>query len=217
MTNQFNTPLIRINSLSEATGCDIYGKAEYLNQGGSVKDRPALYMINYAEREGLISPDGYIVEATAGNTGFGLLHFANQRGYKCLFCCPESVSSEKIDSLKSLGAEIFMCPCVSIDHPDHYQNAARKKAIELNGYFTNQFYNPINHVAHYETTGPEIWEQTNGKVNAVISASGTGGTIAGCSLYLKEKNSNIKCYLIVIQGQKTKLDIQDKKLKEKKS
>jgi cysteine synthase A len=206
----FNTPLIRINSLSNATGCEILAKVEYENKGGSVKDRPALYMISAGEKSGLLLPGGWIVEGTAGNTGFGLLHFAKEKGYKCLFCCPESVSVEKIDALKSLGAEIVMCPCVSVDHDDHFQNVAKRKAVELNGYYTNQFYNEYNHVAHYETTGPEIWTQTNGKVNALITSAGTGGTIAGCSTYLKEQNPDIKCYLIDVQGQSVILDRDEK-------
>jgi len=194
------TPLILLSSLSHATSCLILGKAEFMNPGGSVKDRAALYMINAAEREGAIKKGGWLVEATAGNTGIGLVHIANQRGYKCLFTCSASTSEEKIRLLQTLGAEIVRCPAVPPSHPDHFQNQAKRLAQERGGFFVNQFYNLSNMEAHYNTTGPEIWRDTAGQVGGIALAAGTGGTIAGTSRYIKEKNNAVCVALMDIPG-----------------
>ncbi|MGA1264734.1 MAG: cysteine synthase A [Prochlorothrix sp.] len=189
-----NTPLIRLRSFSEATGCEILGKAEFLNPGGSVKDRAALFIIEEAERQGLLKPGGTIVEGTAGNTGIGLAHICNAKGYKCLIVIPDTQSQEKIDLLRTLGAEVRTVPAVPYRDPNNYVKLSGRLAAELdNAIWANQFDNLANRLAHYETTGPEIWEQTNGKIDAWTAATGTGGTYAGVSLFLKEKNPDIRC------------------------
>ncbi len=189
-----NTPLIRLKSFSEETGCNILGKAEFLNPGGSVKDRAALYIIKDAEEKGLLKPGGTVVEGTAGNTGIGLAHICNAKGYKCLIIIPETQSQEKIDLLRTLGAEVRTVPAVPYKDPNNYVKLSGRLAAELdNAIWANQFDNLANRQAHYETTGPEIWEQTDGKVDAWVSATGTGGTYAGGALFFKEKNPNIKC------------------------
>ncbi|MGL5083339.1 MAG: cysteine synthase A [Microcoleaceae cyanobacterium] len=191
-----NTPLIRLNSFSEATGCEILGKAEFLNPGGSVKDRAALYMIQDAEAKGLLKPGGTVVEGTAGNTGIGLAHICNAKGYKCLIIIPETQSQEKIELLRTLGAEVRTVPAVPYRDPNNYVKLSGRVAAELeNAIWANQFDNLANRLAHYETTGPEIWEQTNGTVDAWVAATGTGGTFAGVALFLKEKNPQIKTVL----------------------
>ncbi|EAW36747.1 cysteine synthase A [Lyngbya sp. PCC 8106] len=191
-----NTPLIRLNSFSEETGCEILGKAEFLNPGGSVKDRAAFYIIKDAEEKGLLKPGGTVVEGTAGNTGIGLAHICNAKGYKCLIIIPETQSQEKIDLLRTLGAEVRTVPAVPYRDPNNYVKLSGRTASEMeNAIWANQFDNLANRIAHYETTGPEIWEQTDGKVDAWVAATGTGGTFAGVSLYLKEKNPNIKTVL----------------------
>ncbi len=191
-----NTPLIRLNSFSEETGCEILGKAEFLNPGGSVKDRAAFYIIKDAEEKGLLKPGGTVVEGTAGNTGIGLAHICNAKGYKCLIIIPETQSQEKIDLLRTLGAEVRTVPAVPYRDPNNYVKLSGRVASEMeNAIWANQFDNLANRIAHYETTGPEIWEQTDGKVDAWVAATGTGGTFAGVSLYLKEKNPNIKTVL----------------------
>ena len=189
-----NTPLIRLNSFSDETGCEILGKAEFLNPGGSVKDRAALYIIEDAERKGLLKPGGTVVEGTAGNTGIGLAHICNAKGYKCLIIIPETQSQEKIDTLRTLGAEVRTVPAVPYKNPENYVKVSGRLAEEMdNAIWANQFDNLANRLAHYETTGPEIWQQTNGKVDVWVAATGTGGTYAGVALYLKEKNPEIKC------------------------
>ncbi|MDJ0659402.1 MAG: cysteine synthase A [Crocosphaera sp.] len=189
-----NTPLIRLKSFSEETGCNILGKAEFLNPGGSVKDRAALYIIEDAEKKGLLEPGGTVVEGTAGNTGIGLAHICNAKGYKCLIIIPETQSQEKIDLLRTLGAEVRTVPAVPYKDPNNYVKVSGRVAEELdNAIWANQFDNLANRQAHYETTGPEIWQQTEGKVDAWVSATGTGGTYAGGALFFKEKNPNIKC------------------------
>ncbi|MEA5509122.1 cysteine synthase A [Crocosphaera sp. UHCC 0190] len=189
-----NTPLIRLNSFSEETGCEILGKAEFLNPGGSVKDRAALYIIQDAEKKGLLKPGGTVVEGTAGNTGIGLAHICNAKGYKCLIIIPDTQSQEKIDLLRTLGAEVRTVPAVPYKDPNNYVKVSGRVAQELdNAIWANQFDNLANRLAHYETTGPEIWQQTDGKVDAWVSATGTGGTYAGGALFFKEKNSEIKC------------------------
>ena len=188
-----NTPLIRLNSFSDQTGCEILGKAEFLNPGGSVKDRAALYIIKDAEEKGLLKPGGTVVEGTAGNTGIGLAHICNAKGYKCLIVIPDTQSQEKMDALRTLGAEVRPVPAVPYKDPNNYVKLSGRLAAEMdNAIWANQFDNLANRQAHYETTGPEIWAQTDGKIDAWVTATGTGGTFAGVSLYLKEKNPNIK-------------------------
>ncbi|MDH6061311.1 cysteine synthase A [Chrysosporum bergii ANA360D] len=189
-----NTPLIRLNSFSEETGCEILGKAEFLNPGGSVKDRAALYIIEDAEKKGLLKPGGTVVEGTAGNTGIGLAHICNAKGYKCLIIIPNTQSQEKIDALTTLGAEVRPVPAVPYKDPNNYVKLSGRIAAELdNAIWANQFDNIANRLAHYETTGPEIWTQTNGRVDAWTAATGTGGTFAGVSMYLKSQNPGVKC------------------------
>ena len=189
-----NTPLIRLNSFSEETGCEILGKAEFLNPGGSVKDRAALYIIEDAEKKGLLRPGGTVVEGTAGNTGIGLAHICNAKGYKCLIIIPNTQSQEKIDALTTLGAEVRQVPAVPYKDPNNYVRLSGRIAQEMsNAIWANQFDNLANRCAHYETTGEEIWQQTGGKIDGWVAATGTGGTYAGVGMCLKEKNPNIKC------------------------
>ena len=189
-----NTPLIRLNSFSDQTGCEILGKAEFLNPGGSVKDRAALYIIQDAEERGLLKPGGTVVEGTAGNTGIGLAHICNAKGYKCLIVIPETQSQEKIDLLRTLGAEVRTVPAVPYKDPNNYVRLSGAIASELeNAIWANQFDNLANRRAHYETTAPEIWAQTDGKVDGWVAATGTGGTYAGVAMFLKEKNPAIHC------------------------
>ncbi|MFZ9736848.1 MAG: cysteine synthase A [Prochlorotrichaceae cyanobacterium] len=196
-----NTPLIRLNSFSDATGCEILGKAEFLNPGGSVKDRAALYIIQDAEAKGLLKPGGTVVEGTAGNTGIGLVHICNARGYKCLIVIPETQSQEKIDLLRTLGAEVRTVPAVPYRDPNNYVKVSGRLASELeNAIWANQFDNLANRQAHYETTGPEIWQQTDGQVDAWVAATGTGGTYAGVALYLKAQNSQVRCVVADPKG-----------------
>ncbi len=191
-----NTPLIRLNSFSEETGCEILGKAEFLNPGGSVKDRAALYIIQDAEEKGLLKPGGTVVEGTAGNTGIGLAHVCNAKGYKCLVVIPDTQSQEKIDALRTLGAEVRTVPAVPYKDPNNYVKLSGRIAAEMeNAIWANQFDNLANRRSHYETTGREIWEQTDGKVDAWVTSTGTGGTLAGVAMYLKEKNPAIKTVL----------------------
>jgi cysteine synthase len=191
-----NTPLIRLNSFSDETGCEILGKAEFLNPGGSVKDRAALFMIEDAEAKGLLKPGGTVVEGTAGNTGIGLAHICNAKGYKCLIVIPDTQSQEKMDALRVLGAEVRAVPAVPYKDPNNYVKLSGRLAAETeNAVWANQFDNLANRIAHYKTTGPEIWAQTDGNIHAWVSSTGTGGTYAGVALYLKEKNPNIKTVL----------------------
>jgi cysteine synthase A len=191
-----NTPLIRLNSFSEETGCEILGKAEFLNPGGSVKDRAALFIIQDAEERGLLKPGGTVVEGTAGNTGIGLAHICNAKGYKCLIVIPDTQSQEKIDMLRTLGAEVRTVPAVPYRDPNNYVKLSGRIAEEMeNAIWANQFDNLANRRSHYETTAPEIWQQTDGKIDAWTCATGTGGTYAGVSMFLKEKNPEVKCVL----------------------
>ncbi len=186
------TPLVKIKSLSKATGCEIFGKAEYLNPGGSVKDRTALGIILDAEKSGKISVGSTLVEGTAGNTGIGLATLAAQRGYSCLIVVPDNQSHEKYAVLKALGAELIMVPACPFSDQNHfYHTAGRLAAEKPNRFWANQFENLANYQAHYQTTGPEIWMQTLGKVDAFVAAVGTGGTISGVSRFLKEKNPSV--------------------------
>ncbi|MCH4563717.1 cysteine synthase A [Halomonas sp. EGI 63088] len=190
------TPLIRLAGFSEESGCDILGKAEFMNPGGSVKDRAALYMVLDAERRGLLGPGGTVVEGTAGNTGIGLAHICNARGYRCVIVIPETQTREKIDLLRTLGAEVHTVPAKPYRDPDNYQKIAGRMAADMdNTIWANQFDNTANRQAHYETTGPELWEQTGGRIDAFVAATGTGGTLAGVSRYLKEQRRDVRCIL----------------------
>src|SRR6266853_5147340 len=185
-----HTPLIKLERASAATGCTILGKAEFMNPGGSVKDRPGRQMILEAEKRGELKPGGLVVEGTAGNTGIGLALVANARGYRTLIVIPNTQSQEKKDMLRLCGAELVEVPALPYSNPDNYQHVARRMADELrkgepNGVlYADQWNNLDNRKAHYSSTGPEIWEQTAGKVDGFICAIGTGGTIAGVSSYL---------------------------------
>ena len=196
-----NTPLIKLRGPSEKTGCAIYGKAEFLNPGGSVKDRAALALIKDAEEKKLISKGGTIVEGTAGNTGIGLTLIGNSLGYKSVIVMPETQTQEKKDMLKSIGADLRLVPAKPYKDPNNYVKYSERLAHDLKKsnnkgvVWANQFDNIANSKGHYESTGPEIWSQTEGKVDAFICSSGTGGTIAGVSAALKEKNKNIKIVL----------------------
>ena len=196
-----NTPLIKLKAASEITGCNIYGKAEYLNPGGSVKDRAALALIRDAEEKKLIKKGGTIVEGTAGNTGIGLCLLGNSLGYKTIIVMPETQSQEKKDTLKNIGADLRLVPAKPYKDDGNYVKVAGRLADELrpsnnNGVvWANQFDNVANAKGHYEGTGKEIWDQTEGKIDGFVCSSGTGGTIAGVSNALKEKNKNIKIYL----------------------
>ena len=191
-----NTPLIRIDSLSEETGCEILGKAEFMNPGGSVKDRAALWMIDAAEASGALKKGGTVVEGTAGNTGIGLAHVCNSRGYKTIIYMPDNQSTEKVNLLRTLGAEVRVVPTVPYANEDNFQKQAGRFAATLdNAIWANQFDNTANALSHYESTGPEIWAQTDGKVDVFTCAVGTGGTLAGTSAYLKEQNPSIQIIL----------------------
>jgi len=196
-----NTPLIRLSKLSEETGCEILGKAEFLNPGGSVKDRAALFIVRDAERRGTLKPGGTVVEGTAGNTGIGLAHICAARGYKCVIVIPDNQSQEKMDLLRVLGAEVRPVPPKPYKDDNNYQKIAGRLARELpNAVWAQQFDNVVNRQAHYETTGPEIWRDTKGKVDAFVSAVGTGGTLAGTARFLKEKNAGVRIVLADPQG-----------------
>jgi len=192
-----NTPLIRLRRASEATGCTILGKAEFMNPGQSVKDRPAKQMILEAEQRGELKPGGLVVEATAGNTGIGLALVAGARGYRSLIVIPDTQSQEKKDMLRLCGAELVEVPAVPYSNPNNYQHVGRRLADELrerepNGVlFADQWNNLDNRKAHYVSTGPEIWEQTGGKVDGFICAIGTGGTLAGVASFLREKKRDV--------------------------
>jgi len=196
-----NTPLIKLKAASEITGCNIYGKAEYLNPGGSVKDRAALALIRDAEEKKLIKKGGTIVEGTAGNTGIGLCLLGNSLGYKTIIVMPETQSQEKKDTLKNIGADLRLVPAKPYKDPNNYVKYSARLADELrpgnnNGVvWANQFDNVANAKGHYEGTGKEIWDQTEGKIDGFVCSSGTGGTISGVSNALKEKNKDIKIFL----------------------
>ena len=188
-----NTPLIEIASLSKYTGCRILGKAEFMNPGGSVKDRAALGIILDAEKRGLLKPGGTVIEGTAGNTGIGLTHVAKSRGYNSIIVVPETQSQEKFDYLRAIGADLRLVPAAPYSDPGNFNHVARRLAEATeNSYWANQFDNPANAAFHMSTTGPEIFEQTAGKVDAFICSVGTGGTLSGTSRYLKSENENIK-------------------------
>lgn len=191
-----NTPLIRLRSMSRETGCEIYGKAEFMNPGGSVKDRAARGIVLDAERSGVLKAGGTVVEGTAGNTGIGLAHVCNSRGYRCVIVMPDNQSPEKYALIEALGAEVRRVKTVPYSDPNHYQKVAGRLAGELpNAIWANQFDNVANRRAHVETTGPEIWEQTAGRIDAFVAASGTGGTVAGVSEFLKSQSSAVRTVL----------------------
>lgn len=196
-----NTPLIRLKKASESTGCEIYGKAEFLNPGQSVKDRAALYIIRDAEEHGLLKPGGVIVEGTAGNTGIGLTFVAKALGYRTVIVIPETQSQEKKDALRLLGAELIEVPAAPYRNPNNYVRLSGRLAEQLaktepNGaIWANQFDNVANRIAHIETTAQEIWRDTDGKVDGFVSAVGSGGTLAGTAFGLKDKNADIKIAL----------------------
>jgi cysteine synthase len=193
-----NTPLIRLNRLSDATGCEILGKAEFLNPGGSVKDRAALAIIEDAEASGTLKPGGTIVEGTAGNTGIGLGLVGNAKGYKTIIVIPETQSQEEMDMLKLCGVDLRPVPARPYKDPGNYVKVSGRTADELNeknpgsAIWANQFDNIANRQGHFKTTGPEIWRQTDGTVDGFICAVGTGGTVAGVGMFLKEKNPDVK-------------------------
>ena len=193
-----NTPLIRLREVSEETGCEILGKAEFLNPGSSVKDRAALFIIKDAEERGDLEPGGLIVEGTAGNTGIGLALCGNARGYRTLIVIPETQSQEKKDMLRLCGVELKEVPAVPYKDPNNYVHVAERLAQEMaktetNGVlYANQWDNTANRRAHLEGTGPEIWQQTDGKLDGFICSIGTGGTVAGVSMFLKEKNPDVQ-------------------------
>lgn len=186
------TPLLRLRRFSELTGCEILGKAEFMNPGGSVKDRAALGIIEDAEARGLLKRGSTIVEGTAGNTGIGLTVVGQAKGYRTVIVIPETQSREKITLLRTLGAKVITVPEKPYGDPGNYNHQARRLAEENGWFWANQFDNQANRLAHYRTTGPEIWDQTNGEVTGFVSSIGTGGTLAGTALFLKEKNPRLK-------------------------
>ncbi len=197
-----DTPLIQLNKITKNLPCTVLAKVEYFNPGNSIKDRMALKMLEVAEKEGKIKPGGTIIEGTSGNTGMGLALAACVKGYKCIFTTTDKQSKEKADILKAVGAEVIVCPTnVEPEDPRSYYSVSKRLATEVpNSWYVNQYDNLANRQAHYEQTGPEIWEQTEGKVTHLVVATGTGGTIVGTGKYLKEKNSNIKVWAIDSYG-----------------
>jgi Cysteine synthase len=197
-----NTPLIRLNKITKDLPCIVLAKVEYFNPGNSIKDRMALKMVEAAEQMGKLKPGGTIIEGTSGNTGMGLALAACVKGYKCIFVTTDKQSKEKADILKAVGAEVIVCPTnVEPSDPRSYYSVAARLATEVpNSFHMNQYDNLANREAHYETTGPEIWEQTGGKITHLVVATGTGGTITGTAKYLKEKNPDIKIWAIDVYG-----------------
>ncbi|MEZ4837567.1 PLP-dependent cysteine synthase family protein [Flavobacterium sp.] len=189
-----NTPLIKLNRITENLEGNFYAKVESFNPGHSTKDRIALYIIEEAERQGLLSPGDTIIETTSGNTGFSLSMVSIIKGYNCVLAVSSKSSKDKIDMLRSMGAKVYVCPAhVSADDERSYYNVAKRLHEEIKGsIYINQYFNQLNIDAHYNTTGPEIWEQTNGKITHLIACSGTGGTLSGAAKFLKEKNPNIR-------------------------
>ncbi|MEU9086708.1 cystathionine beta-synthase [Streptomyces sp. NPDC048357] len=182
-----NTPLVKLNRVTEGLQATVLAKVEYFNPGGSVKDRIAVRMIEAAEQSGALKPGGTIVEPTSGNTGVGLAIVAQQKGYKCIFVCPDKVSMDKINVMRAYGAEVVVCPtAVDPEHPDSYYNVSDRLAREPGAWKPDQYSNPNNPRSHYETTGPELWDQTDGKITHFVAGVGTGGTISGTGNYLKE-------------------------------
>ncbi len=197
-----NTPLIKLNKITKDLPCTVLAKVEYFNPGNSIKDRMALKMVEEAEKSGKLKPGGIIIEGTSGNTGMGLALAGCVKGYKCIFVTTDKQSKEKADILKAVGAEVIVCPTnVEPSDPRSYYSVAARLAKEIpNSFHMNQYDNLANRDAHYETTGPELWEQTEGKITHLVIATGTGGTITGTAKYLKEKNPNIKIWAIDVYG-----------------
>ncbi|MEO8711614.1 MAG: pyridoxal-phosphate dependent enzyme [Parafilimonas sp.] len=197
-----NTPLIKLNKITKDLPCTVLAKVDYFNPGNSIKDRMALKMVEVAEQEGRLKPGGTIIECTSGNTGMGLALAACVKGYKCIFTTTDKQSKEKSDILKAVGAEVIVCPTnVEPDDPRSYYSVAKRLAKEIpSSYFFNQYDNLANRLAHYETTGPEIWEQTEGKITHLVCTAGTGGTVTGTAMFLKEKNPNIQIWAIDVFG-----------------
>jgi len=196
-----NTPLIRLAHVSAETGCEIYGKAEFMNPGGSVKDRAARAIVEDAEAKGLLKSGGTLVEGTAGNTGIGFAHVCNARGYRCVIVMPDNQAPEKYQQIEMMGAEVIRVKAVPYSDPNHYQKVAMRLAADIPGaVWGNQFDNTANRDAHERTTGPEIWAQLNGKVDAFVTSTGTGGTLAGTARYLKRVQPAVKIYLADPQG-----------------
>ncbi len=192
-----NTPLIRLRAASEATGCEILGKAEFMNPGGSIKDRAAWWMIREAEKDGSLQSGGTIVEGTAGNTGIGIAHICNARDYDCVIYMPDNQSREKVEILQTLGAEVRVVPTVAYANDMNYQKQADRYAqTRDHAVWVNQFDNTANRLAHFESTGPEIWRQTDGKLDAFTCSVGTGGTISGVAQYLRQQKSDAKIVLL---------------------
>jgi cystathionine beta-synthase len=197
-----NTPMIRLNKIARDLPCLVVAKVEYFNPGNSIKDRMAVKMIEVAEKEGKLKPGGTIIEGTSGNTGMGLALAASVKGYKCIFTTTDKQSKEKSDILKAVGAEVIVCPTnVEPEDPRSYYSIARRLAKEIpNSFHCNQYDNLANRLAHYESTGPEIWNQTDGKITHLVCTAGTGGTITGTAMYLKEKNPAIQIWAIDVFG-----------------
>ena len=197
-----NTPMIQLNKVSKGLPGTILAKVDYFNPGNSIKDRMALKMVEVAEQEGKLKPGGTIIEGTSGNTGMGLALAACVKGYKCIFVTTDKQSKEKVDILKAVGAEVIVCPTnVVPDDPRSYYSVAKRLGKEIpNSMYMNQYDNLANRQAHYESTGPEIWEQTEGKITHLVCTAGTGGTITGTAMYLKEKNPNIQVWAIDVYG-----------------
>lgn len=196
-----NTPLVKLNNVAKGIAANIYAKLEFLNPGGSVKDRIALYIIRDAEKRGLLKPGDTIVESTSGNTGFGVAMVAAVIGYKTIFTIPDKMSEEKISTLKAFGAEVIVTKTdVPPDSPESYYEIAKKIAREKKAFYVDQYNNPKNIEAHYKTTGPEIWRDTKGKVDYLVGGIGTGGTLSGAARFLKEKNKRIKIIAVDPEG-----------------
>ncbi len=197
-----NTPLIKLNNITKDIPATILAKVDYFNPGNSIKDRMAIKMLEVAEKEGKLKPGGTIIECTSGNTGMGLALAACVKGYKCIFTTTDKQSKEKADILKAVGAEVIVCPTnVEPDDPHSYYSVAKRLAKEIpNSFHCNQYDNLANRLAHYESTGPEIWEQTEGKITHLVCTAGTGGTVTGTAMYLKEKNPDIQIWAIDVYG-----------------
>jgi cystathionine beta-synthase len=197
-----NTPLIRLNKITKDFPCTVLAKVEYFNPGNSIKDRMALKMVEVAEQEGKLKPGGTIIECTSGNTGMGLAMAAVVKGYKCIFATTDKQSQSKVDILRALGAEVIVCPTnVEPEDPRSYYSVAARLSKEIpNSFHCNQYDNLANRMAHYESTGPEIWKQTEGKITHLVVTAGTGGTVTGTAMYLKEKNPNVQIWAIDVYG-----------------
>ncbi len=197
-----NTPLVRLNRITKDFPCEVYAKVEYFNPGNSTKDRMALKMVEVAEQEGKLKPGGTLIECTSGNTGMGLALAAVVKGYKCIFATTDKQSQSKVDILRALGAEVIVCPTnVDPEDPRSYYSVAARLSKEIpNSFFFNQYDNLANRLAHYETTGPELWTQTDGRITHFVTTAGTGGTVTGAAQYLKEKNKDIQIWAIDVVG-----------------